>query len=83
MALSSVFSNIEEAYGKLIKGAFEEAKKQGAESTDTLYYMMTTTGKVLFDIKDRRSLEDSLIKIGGDVVPSFPSSSLGMHTVNK
>ena len=71
MALSSIFSNIEKVYGKLIKGAFDEAKKQGAESTDTLYYMMTTTGKVLFDIKDRRSLEDSLIKIGGDVIQGF------------
>jgi hypothetical protein len=33
--------------------------------------MMTTTGLVLFDIKDRKVLDDSLVKIAGDILQGF------------
>ncbi len=68
MALKTVFDLIDKIYGKLIDDAFEEAEKMGADGTKALYYMMTTTGLVLFDIKDRK------------IFLSFPTSSLGMQT---
>jgi hypothetical protein len=71
MALKTVFDLIDKIYGKLIDDAFGEAEKMGAEGTKALYYMMTTTGLVLFDIKDRKVLDDSLVKIAGDILQGF------------
>jgi len=52
----------------LLKGAKELAKKEGMTGGEAIFLMNTTSGKVLFDIADRQKLDETLVKVTGDVI---------------
>ena len=71
MALSTAFEIIRQLNNGMLKGAKELAKKEGMTGGETIFLMQTTTGKVLFDISDSKKLDETLIKVAGDIVQAI------------
>jgi len=68
MALSTAFEIIRQLNNGMLKGAKELAKKEGMTGGETVFLMQTTTGKVLFDIANRQKLDETLVKVAGDII---------------
>jgi hypothetical protein len=68
MALSTTFEIIKQLNSGMLKGAKELIKKEGYTGSDTVILMNTTSGKVLFDVADRQKLDETLVKVTGDVI---------------
>ena len=68
MALSTAFELIKQLNNGILKGAKELAKQEGMTGGETVFLMNTTAGKVLFDVADRQELDETLVKVTGDVI---------------
>jgi len=68
MALSTTFEIIKQLNNGMLKGAKTLVKQEGITGSEPIFLMQTTTGKVLFDIADRQELDETLVKVTGDIV---------------
>lgn len=68
MALSTTFEIIKQLNSGMLKGARELAKKEGYTGGEAIFFMQTTNGKILFDVADRQKLDETLVKVTGDII---------------
>lgn len=75
MALSTAFEIIKIINKTMLDGAKTLAKQEGMTGNEPMFYMVTTMGKVIFDIADRKKLDETLVKVGGDLIQNLHPSA--------